>query len=339
MKNLAYIKQNKLRQTNNQLFERDALSLFTYRKQGHMGAWEYGPSLYPGDPAGGSELWANLVAAPGDYYPAYEEIKSIHKAIKNPKFIDTISSINNVVELGPGSPGAIFNKTLPVISVCNKIDKFIAIDAAVEQADEAASIIEQICHIETTSLEANYISSKFTKEWQGKSAFVMWGITIGNMNGFKKENPNIKLVSILRNLRKNLSKDDLFIFSFDTEKNAEKIKKSYREMSLKESNLSTLHRLKREKIVTGNFEPKSWFNEPVWYPETRQCAHTVFPICDQELEIAGKTIKIPAWTRFISNNSYKFSTETIENAADKAGISPLFCLQDGPIALFVGSAK
>jgi hypothetical protein len=95
--------------------------------------------------------------------------------------------------------------------------------------------------------------------------------------------------------------------------------------------------MKRDGIVTGCFDPSIWQYEPVWYPETSQCAHTVFPIKDQEPVVKGESIPIPAWKRFVSNNSYKFSPEMVNEAATKAGIKPLMCLRNGPVALFVGT--
>lgn len=44
---------------------------------------------------------------------------------------------------------------------------------------------------------------------------------------------------------------------------------------------------------------------------------------------------ILAWRRVISNNSYKFSRETVEGAAEKAGLSNRGFLQTASIALFI----
>jgi hypothetical protein len=45
--------------------------------------------------------------------------------------------------------------------------------------------------------------------------------------------------------------------------------------------------------------------------------------------------RIPAWRRFISNNSYKFSQKTVAAAANYAGLNNLGFFQKGAIALFV----
>ena len=61
----------------------------------------------------------------------------------------------------------------------------------------------------------------------------------------------------------------------------------------------------------------------------------IYPMFDQILNIGGMTLQIPAWRRFISNNSYKFSQKTVAAAANYAGLNNLGFFQKGPIALFV----
>lgn len=79
----------------------DAVALFTGQRQGHMGQWEYGPSLFIGDPAGGGDYWADLVRHPGRYYLTDKDTEAISSAIGQDDFLKVINDIESVVELGP----------------------------------------------------------------------------------------------------------------------------------------------------------------------------------------------------------------------------------------------
>lgn len=213
---------------------------------------------------------------------------------------------------------------------------YIAVDATRAQAQNAEFLVKKELSLQTGHIEANYMTSPLHKAWHGKSAVIMWGISIGNISAFAGEDAFPKLVSALTTLKTPLKHGDILIFSFDTEMRKDKIIRAYSESYLRSSVLSSLYRMKRDGIVTGHFNPRIWCHEPLWFSKVGQCAHAVYPLFDQQINIAGMTIKIPAWRRFISNNSYKFSSEMVEKAAKHAGIQPLFCLQNGPMAMFVG---
>lgn len=319
------------------IFCLDVLSLFVGKVQGHMGVWEYAPELYKGDPAGGGAQWAALVRNPGAYYPVSAEQKMIRTSLRHKAFLNVLSRIEVVMEVGPGSPDSVSEKTVPFLQKCPLFRRYVAVDATAEQADDAARKVRDMFCCEAKTLKFDYNLHPLGKSCEGRCATVMWGNSLGNISGCSGENVFQKLVSILRNFSRGFSVGDIFAFCFDTENDKEKIVRAYSEKLLSQSILSILFRMKRDGVVTGRFAPEMWRHEPVWFPEVGQCAHTIYPTCDQELEIAGTVIPVPAGKRFISNNSYKFSPETVRFAAQKAGIQPLFCFREGPMAMFVGT--
>lgn len=331
-------KTNRLLYEEQNDFVEEIISLFTGQCQGHMECWEYGPAAYEGDPAGGAEHWSCLVQEPGFYYPTKSDIRAVQWATNKEELLQKLSPIKTVVELGPGNKTSIEQKTIPFLKACADLEKYIVIDAAVEQAKEAGKLIERQLSLPHRAIEQNYIGSPLSKSWRERSAIIMWGSSLGNIEGHANEKPFPKLVQRLANFRKALTNGDLFIFTFDTETNKQAVINAYSEPALHASILSPLFHLKRDGLITGNFDPRIWRHEPVWFEKSGQCAHTIFPLFDQSFSISGINIKIPAWRRFISNNSYKFSPETVERAASKANIKPLMCFSDGPIAMFVGQA-
>lgn len=78
--------------------------------------------------------------------------------------------------------------------------------------------------------------------------------------------------------------------SFDTEECEKSILEAYNQPLLSSCFLSPLHRLVRDGLVIGNFDPYKWKHESIWIPETMQCAHTIYPIEAQNFELFGSQI-------------------------------------------------
>lgn len=316
-------------------FVSDMVGLLTGTMHGHMEKWEYAPSLFAGDPAGGGAYWEDLVKNPGGYYLTQGDMDVIAWSVHQKELIAATETIDTVIELGPGSHEAIIKKTLPFLKICPRLRQYIAVDATSEQAANAARIVRQSLNIETGARGQDYINSAITPVARANTAIVMWGSSIGNIDGHANCNPHAKLTKKIKIFSEGMKPNDLLIFGVDTEQDRQKVLNAYSEHALRSSILSPLYRLKRDGYATGNFDPRVWAHEPIWFPENGQCAHTLYPLFDQRINIAGRTIDIPAWRRFISNNSYKFTQEHVCRAVNHAGLRMVACLQNGPIALMI----
>lgn len=314
--------------------EKDALHLFLGTKQGHMEKWEYGTSLYPNDPAGGSAYWADLVHNPGNYYLTQGDYDVIRRFVCNEQSSHYLRGIETIIELGPGSQDSIQNKTIPFLSVASDVKRYIAIDSAVDQAKEAASLIQSDLNIQSHAIEQDFFYRPVAKKFSGGTAIVMWGSSLGNIEGHANTSPFTKLAYTLGALAYHLEAGDKMFLCFDMENNEKKVTSAYREIALRSQILSVLHRLKRDTAITGNFDPRVWVHEPVWFSDSMQCAHTIFPMFDQTMNIRGHMIAIPAWRRFISNNSYKFRPDVMIAAAEDAGLKAQV-IQQGPMAMLI----
>lgn len=312
---------------------RDALRLFLGYEGGHMEKWEYAISAYKTDPAGGSEHWAELVKRPGAYYLAQAE-RDIVSALISSDSGHIFSDVKTLVEFGPGSSEAVCGKTIPFASACRALDLYVGIDASYEQADSASQMISSSLGVTSKVIQADFTKGNFARSWEGPAAYVMWGSTIGNLPGTAGEDPEWKLAHEIALLQKTLVLGDFLVIIFDTNNDEESVLRAYNEPALKRQSLSWLYGLKRDGLATGNFDPRVWVHEPVWFPDVMQCAHTIFPMFDQTLNIAGHTIKVPTWRRFVSNNSYKFKPETMIKAANRAGLQAQV-IQHGPMALLI----
>lgn len=315
-------------------FANEIKSLFTHERQGHMERWEYGPSLFENDPGGGGAYWANLVKDPGNYYLTEGDISCIQYAINTDILQNYLPMVDCVIELGPGSEKAILSKTIPFLSKCTNLRKYIAVDATLEQAKQSSFIVRKALSINVGVRENNFMRSPMVPVKSNQSAIVMWGSSLGNIEGGPNSNPQYKLIETMRTISQGMNQKDILIVCFDTEHDEDKILRAYSENNLQSQILSVIYRSKRDLYIGGNFNPRVWRHKPVWHAENRQLAHTVYPLFDQELHFDNQILKIPAWTEFISNNSYKFSSETIISAAKNAGFSAE-TIQNGPMALLL----
>ena len=315
----------------------DALALFTKQNEGHMGKWEYGPSLYENDPAGGADLWSEMVRKPGHYYVTKADIALIKWAIRQNQVKEVFEHINTLVELGPGSEDVVNQKTIPLIKSIKHLKTYIALDISQSFAEMTAKIAIRGLDIKSKGI-AHDFSKPFLKASKGNTAFIVLGSTISNLECKAGENPFHKLTSFFQHLRSGMALADVLIATFDMGKDADKIIKAYSGQSAQRHGINLIHRLKRDGVVCGQFDPKAWKYEPVWVPQTSQCCHTVYPIIDQILKVQGFNIRIPAFSRYVTNNSYKYSPEFSQWAAKTAGFSECQTILHGNMAMLIARA-
>lgn len=312
----------------------DAMTLFMGHTAGHMGIWEYGDSYYEGDLAGGAHFWADAIKSPGQYYLVQAELDLLGHILKNNIINSAIKRAKAVVELGPGSAESVKRKTVPLLKACKAITRYVSIDGSMEQARLAKEIVEKNLGLRATAIGADFTKRSFKRTWEGPATYIMWGGTIGNLPGFANTDPRVSLTDEIRQLQSTLLKGDVLILIFDTNQDQRKIVQAYSEQSLRQHAMSWLHALKRDGIATGEFDPNIWSYEPIWFPDVMQCAHTIFPMFDQTIKIGGHTIEIPAWRRFVSNNSYKFRPDVMIASAEDAGLKAKV-IQHGSMAMLI----
>lgn len=312
----------------------DALALFTKQNEGHMGKWEYGPSLYDDDPAGGADLWSEMVRRPGYYYVTKSDIALIKWAIRQDQFQHYFRGINTLVELGPGSEDIVRQKTIPLIKSIGSLKTYVALDISQDFAEMTAKIATKGLDIKSKGI-AHDFSKPFLKNSKGNTGFVLLGSTISNLECKAGENPFHKLSSLFKHLRTGMVLGDVFMTTFDMGKGEDEVLRGYRGRDARRHGINLIHRLKRDGVIAGDFNPYAWQYEPVWISKTSQCCHTAYPVIDQILRVQGFDIRIPAYSSFVLNNSYKYKPEFVTWAAQEAGFNDCHTIiHDNMVMLF-----
>jgi uncharacterized SAM-dependent methyltransferase len=315
----------------------DILALLGRERFGHMERWEYDCPKDEGDLAAGACHWAALIRNPGKYYLVKADAENIVWAIKQPDFLKKISGTKNLLELGPGCEISLEKKTLPFYKSAPGINSYTAIDGTIEIARNAAEFIARNTGVAVSAVEKDYFSDPVRKKDAALTSIIFWGSSLGNLEGDAVDNPLPKLSSFLGKLNTDMSAGDTAVLSFDTETDRQTVLDSYLEPDMHRQVLSVIHRLKRDSLAEGGFDPSVWQHEPVWIEDSMQCAHYLYPTIDQHFRINGNEFSIRAGTRFLSNNSYKYTNEQMLMAAKNAGFSDAEIFQKGPMALLVAT--
>lgn len=316
------------------LFEKDITDLLTFKRHGHMEKWEYWEADFRGDPAGGDQFWESLIQNPGPYYIPVADQNMILHARHHSGVDATLRDIHTVVELGPGSRESVERKTLPFLHYAKS---YIAIDLNMHHAQRAAHQVKDALGIPTFARCDHYLSPEIVKAKRAKTGFIMWGVSLGNIEGRAGEDPLPKLVNALSSLANTCNPGDTLFIGIDTEHRREALLNAYNTPLLSQKFLSILHAAKKFGLTSGHFTPETWTHRSVWYDKVGQCAHYLIPGEDQDFTIAGQQVHIPAGKAVITNNSYKFSPTLIEEAARAAGFSRVYISNDRPIALLMAT--
>lgn len=317
-----------------QHFESDLIDLFSGKRQGHLEKWEYTESEFAGDPAGGAAFWQELIRFPGQYYLPHSDIMTLARASSYPAIEVVLRSISTIVELGPGSAESISCKTYPFL---RHAQSYIAVDQTAHQAQSAAAQVRMAMGINASHEVSHYHYPNIAKNGRSKTGFVMWGGSVANIEGKMGADPLPGLLKTLRAFADTCNQGDVYFVTFDTETNGNKVTAAYNEKLLSRKFLSVLFAAKKLNLINGDFRPGLWTHKSVWHAQSQQCAHYFISGADQSFSIAGKHFSIKTGQSFISNNSYKFTSEQMMSAAKAAGFSRAFITDDRPMALLIAT--
>lgn len=332
----AFIKNQNYRDKiseNSDQFALDLIDLFANKRFGHMEKWSYASPAYPNDPAGGTFFWEEMVKSQ-NYYPAAADIQMIHSIVKTPSVLAILSDIVKIVELGPGSFESVEAKTIPFLSYAQH---YTAVDINRAHAEQAARQIQNAMGIPVEAHCDDYIRTTLDKADRPKTGFIMWGSSIGNIEGKPGESCIPRLVESLRSLAEGCNHGDSVFLSIDMERRQETLLRAYNSPLASSKMLSLLHAAKRDGVTNGHFTPETWTHKSVWHADANQCAHYLISGEDQSFFIKEQHISIKAGQTFNIINSYKFTQAQILAASESAGFRRIILSDNRPVALLIAT--
>ncbi len=262
----------------------------------------------------GSLLFEEICRLP-EYYLTRTETEVLKTNAE--EIIACLPSDVVLVELGSGS----CNKTRFIIEeLLNQNDKvtFSPIDISRKMLLESSrSLLESYEDLEIIPVAAEYDEGlRQLDRHVEEPKLILWlGSSIGNFN-------QNDAVDFLNNIVKNLSPDDSILIGFDLQKEKDVLEDAYNDSQdvTARFNLNLLSRINRE--LGGEFDLNRFKHFAFYNEKESRVELYLISACEQEVYIADldRCYHFGENERIHTENSYKFSLQTIEDIAHHAGL-------------------
>lgn len=262
--------------------------------------------------AAGSELFERITEQP-EYYPTRCEIEALraHAA----EIARVIPDGAALVEFGSGSN----KKARIVLAAVPKLAAYVPVDINGEMLQqEAAELRADFPHLQILPVAAD-ICYPFDLPSAARQAPVRVGFfpgsTIGNFEPHEA-------ASFLRNATKILGPGARLIVGVDLIKSAEILNAAYNDAAgvTAEFNLNLLRRMNRE--LGANFRLETFEHHAFYNRERHRIEMHLASLKRQKVKVAGDTIDFRAGETIHTENSYKYSVDSLRAIARGVGWTP-----------------
>lgn len=171
-----------------------------------------------------SNLYDNLILKNDKYYLFTDEVKLIAK--NKDVFKHLLADVEEIFEIGPGSPRVIKNKTIPILKCSNNLQRYCIIDYSKNYMFDAYHFLKNkikdlnIVLYEGDLLKLSKLRFQLKEQSKKKKALMLLGSTIGNFSLEKQK-------LILDGFAKLLNKGDLIFVTIDTTQNEDILMEAY----------------------------------------------------------------------------------------------------------------
>ena len=276
--------------------------------------------------AAGSELFEQITELP-EYYPTRCEMKILREHARD--IAQLIPQGAALIEFGSGSS----KKARILLGAASKLAAYVPVDICREMIEqEAAELRPDFPQVRVLPVTAD-ITQMFPLPGEAKAAPVRVGFfpgsTIGNFEPHEA-------AAFLRHAGKILGPGARLIVGADLIKPAEVLKAAYNDAQgvTAKFNLNLLTRINRE--LNGTFKLASFEHHAFYNRERNRIEMHLASLKRQKVKVAGETIDFRAGETIHTENSYKYSVESLGALARGAGWRPLeawtgerkyFCIQ------------
>jgi dimethylhistidine N-methyltransferase len=262
----------------------------------------------------GSQLFERICRLP-EYYLTRTEAGILEQY--SDEIVSLLPENPLLVELGCGS----CTKTRHIIDeLLSRHERvtYCPIDISKDMLEESAAVlIESYDRLEIISVAARY--KEGLKQIETRTSLpklILWlGSSIGNFTP-------VEASRFLNGVTKAMSKEDSLLIGFDLEKDRSVMERAYDDPGgvTARFNLNLLKRINRE--LGGCFEPGRFSHRAVYNQRMSRVEMYLVSACRQEVRVEAldKTYRFGKHETIHTENSHKFSLDTIRNLADSTGL-------------------
>ena len=262
--------------------------------------------------ARGSELFERITEQP-EYYPTRCEIEALHAHAAD--IAALIPAGAALVEFGSGSN----TKARIVLAAAPTLAAYVPVDINGAMLDkEAAELRADFPNLKVLPVAADICYPfPLPEPASGAPARVGFfpGSTIGNFEPHEA-------ASFLRNAARILGAGARLIVGVDLIKSPEILNAAYNDAAgvTAQFNLNMLHRINRE--LGGNFRPECFEHHAFYNRERNRIEMHLASLKRQKVKVLGETIDFRAGETIHTENSYKYSVESLRALARGVGWVP-----------------
>ena len=263
--------------------------------------------------AAGSQLFERITELP-EYYPTRCEISILRD--RGADIAKRIPAGAALVEFGSGSS----KKARILLSVAPKLAAYVPVDICGEMIEqEAAELRSDFPPLKVLPVTAD-ICKPFELPEEAKQAAVRVGFfpgsTIGNFEPHEAS-------GFLRNAANILGPGSSLIVGADLIKSADVLNAAYNDAQgvTAQFNLNLLTRINRE--LGGTFQLSTFEHHAFYNRERHRVEMHLASLKRQKVRVAGETIEFRAGETLHTENSYKYSVESLAALARGVGWLPL----------------
>jgi len=263
--------------------------------------------------AAGSQLFERITELP-EYYPTRCEISILRD--RGADIAKLIPAGAALVEFGSGSS----KKARILLSVAPKLAAYVPVDICGEMIEqEAAELRSDFPSLKVLPVTAD-ICKPFELPEEAKQAAVRIGFfpgsTIGNFEPHEAS-------GFLRNAANILGPGSSLIVGADLIKSADVLNAAYNDAQgvTAQFNLNLLTRINRE--LGGTFQLSTFEHHAFYNRERHRVEMHLASLKRQKVRVAGETIEFRAGETIHTENSYKYSVESLAALARGVGWLPL----------------
>lgn len=254
-----------------------------------------------------------------EYYLTDSEMEILQEqSAKLATFISLDGDAFDLIELGAGDA----TKSIHLLKALLQAQlnfTYLPIDISAHViADLEENLPKKLPDLQIEGLNGDYFKMlEKAKAMSNRRKVVLFmGANIGNMDLAEAEN-------FCRDLREELSQNDLLIIGFDLKKNPQQILAAYNDPTgiTRSFNLNLLNRINRE--LDGDFNISNFDHYASYDPETGACKSYLISLNDQRVNIGDETIHFNKNEHIYMEISQKYSLEDIDALASKTGFTPM----------------
>lgn len=253
----------------------------------------------------GSALFEEITRLP-EYYPTRTELEILRD--RSREIAQAVGAPASIVELGAGTA----TKTGTLLSAFTRRQmrlKYFPVDISPAALDDAKKRIKQECPLAVVKpVVADFAHGfAFLRDIPNRKVILYLGSSIGNFDWRDA-------TTMLRNVREQLSSGDALLLGTDMVKGAEFLVPAYDDSRgiTSEFNRNILMRLNRE--FGGDFDLLAFRHIAEWKPSRSRMEIFLESLRTQSvnLKTLGLTVNFAKGERIHTENSYKYTTEMVE---------------------------